>query len=128
MRRVLALGLIVLLAGCVFPGFDYNTTAQYPVELETDSMHVFAVPNSVHIGQQLVVYANYSYGGMVIESATCIMEFESMQSGMTYSAQGYQGNVDTGGMDAGTYSVGVRCSKPGYKKREGGVSFSVGNP
>ena len=125
MRKLLAFALMAMLAGCIFPGFDYDTEPEYPDEFETDPLDVFTVPASVNIGEQLVVRAEYSYEGEIIEGATCIREFESVQEGMSYSSEGYLGNLDTGGMGVGTYSVGVKCSKAGYTKREGGATFTV---
>lgn len=127
MKNLLSLGLILLSAGCIIPGipgFDYNTEPQVPEGTET-TLGLVALPQSVGIGESLTIYADYSSGGQLLEGATCLLKVEDIQTPMTFSQQGYGGTVDTGGLEKGTYFVGVECKKPGYQTKEGGVSFGI---
>ena len=124
MKNLLCLGLVLLLAGCTFPGFDYNTEPEYPVEIPT-TLEIMALPDTVGIGEGLTIYADYSAEGELVQGASCRLRVDDIDYQMTLSAEGYGRSVDTGGMEAGTYFAGVSCSKPGYQKKEGGVSFSI---
>lgn len=119
----LVLGL-VLLAGCTFPGFDYNTEPQQPSETET-SLSVWTAPQTIGVGEELVVYGNYQADGNTIDGASCRTVFGDIKSGMSRSIVGYMGTIDAGGLEKGTYSVGVECSKPGYQSQEGSTSFKI---